>query len=56
MIREYHGQKTGNVRIKAFLASQIWYPQDRYTDIPKEPMNVLLQVRERLQKNVNRGK
>ena len=28
MIREYHGQKTENRRINAFLGNQIWYPQE----------------------------
>jgi hypothetical protein len=56
MIREYHGQKTENRRIKAFLENQIWYPKSESTEIPEEPMTVLKQVRERLQKKLESGK
>jgi hypothetical protein len=50
MIREYHGQKTENRRIKAYLENQIWYPREETTDVPEEPIKVLMQVRERLLK------
>ena len=56
MIREYHGQKTGNQRIKAFLENQIWYPKTESTEIPEESMTVLQQVRERLKKKLESGK